>query len=100
MIWAKTSTKRGGARDPAVAQANRVGHVMEEMAQLDEGGEGATLMSAEGFKAYADDSMWVSAGSAGARGVIMEGLCTGSAGIRGMAEGAGMRTFCCSVANR
>ena len=44
---------------------------------LDDGGEGAALMSTEGFKAYADDSMWVSAGSAGARGVM-----------RGCAQGA------------
>jgi roadblock/LC7 domain-containing protein len=33
---------------------------MEELAELDEGGEAAALMSAEGFKAYADDSIWVS----------------------------------------
>lgn len=33
---------------------------MQEMADLDDGGEGAALMSAEGFKAYADDCIWVS----------------------------------------
>jgi hypothetical protein len=77
-----------------------VGHVMEEMAQLDEGGEGVALMSAEGFKAYADDSIWVSAGSAGARGMNREGLCAGSGDLSGLKGGAGMRTFCCSVANR
>jgi hypothetical protein len=39
-----------------------VAHVLQEMADLDDGGEGAALMSAEGFKAYADDCIWVSAG--------------------------------------
>lgn len=60
VIWSKTSRGRGGARDPAAAPAARAAHVLEELAQLDEGGEAAALMSAEGFKAYADDSIWVS----------------------------------------
>lgn len=38
---------------------------MQEMADLEEGGEGAALMSAEGFKAYADDCIWVSEALAG-----------------------------------
>lgn len=60
MIWAKTSRVRGGAKDPEAAPAARVGHVMEELALLDEGGDEAAVMSADGFKAYADDSIWVS----------------------------------------
>lgn len=59
-MWGKTSRGKGGARDPAAGAAARVVHVIEEMAGLDEGGEGATLMCAEGFKAYADDCIWVS----------------------------------------
>lgn len=59
MIWAKTSVRRGGAKDPAAASVARVTAVMEEMADLDEGGDEAALMSAEGFKAYADDCIWV-----------------------------------------
>lgn len=51
--------RRGGAKDPAAASVARVTAVMEEMADLDEGGDEAALMSAEGFKAYADDCIWV-----------------------------------------
>jgi hypothetical protein len=58
-MWGGTSQRKGGARDPAAAPAARVTRVMGEMACLDEGGEDAALMSAEGFKAYADTSIWV-----------------------------------------
>lgn len=59
-MWSKTSTRKGGAKDPAAAPAARVGRVMQEMAQLDEGGDEAALMCAEGFRAYADSTIWVS----------------------------------------
>jgi hypothetical protein len=59
-MWAKTAASKGGARDPAAAPAQRLGHILAGMAELQEGGPDAALMSAQGFRAYAHEMIWVS----------------------------------------
>jgi hypothetical protein len=59
-MWAKTAASKGGARDPAAAPAQRLGHILAGMAELQEGGPDAALMSAQGFRAYAHEVIWVS----------------------------------------
>jgi hypothetical protein len=59
-MWAKTAASKGGARDPAAAPAQRLGHILSDMAELDEGGPDAALMSAQGFRAYTQEMIWVS----------------------------------------
>lgn len=95
MIWAKTSSRRGGAKDPAAAPAARVGHVMEELADLDEGGEAAALMSAEGFKAYADDSIWVSmsAGRGACRVYLVVGCVCVGGGVAALMSTEGIKAY-------
>lgn len=60
VMWAKTAASKGGARDPAAAPANRLGHILSDMAELEAGGADAALMSAQGFRAYAQEGIWVS----------------------------------------
>lgn len=59
-IWAKTSMSKGGAKDHAAGPIAKAASIMAERMEL-KGDERAALLSSEGFKAYADEMIWVSA---------------------------------------
>jgi hypothetical protein len=58
-IWGRTAASKGGARDPAAPAAKRATRIMADVAALDGSSSRELLFSTDGFRAYADDQIWV-----------------------------------------
>lgn len=57
-MWARTAASKGGAKDPTAAPIAKAANIMSERIELEQG-TGDVLLSADGFRAYAHEMIWV-----------------------------------------